>query len=42
MKKLLTIYHGTNGTDGANGTDSTTPKIGVKKASDGAIDVQLI
>ena len=26
----ITIYHGTNGTDGA------TPKIGVKKASDGA------
>ena len=26
----ITIYHGTNGTDG------TTPKIGVKKASDGA------
>ena len=32
----ITIYHGTNGTDGANGTDGTTPKIGVKKASDGA------
>ena len=29
----ITIYHGT---DGTNGTDGTTPKIGVKKASDGA------
>ena len=29
----ITIYHGT---DGANGTDGATPKIGVKKASDGA------
>ena len=29
----INIYHGT---DGANGTDGATPKIGVKKASDGA------
>ena len=29
----ITIYHGTDGTDGAAGT---TPQIGIKKASDGA------
>ena len=32
----VTIYHGANGSDGTNGTDGSTPKIGIKKTSDGA------
>lgn len=31
----ITIYHGTDGKDGANGKDGSTPQIGVKKDSDG-------
>ena len=31
----ITIYHGTNGKDGANGKDGYTPQIGVMKDTDG-------
>ena len=31
----ITIYHGTNGQDGANGKDGYTPQIGVMKDTDG-------
>lgn len=31
----ITIYHGQDGTDGKDGQDGYTPKIGVKKDSDG-------
>ena len=31
----ITIYHGTDGKNGENGKDGSTPQIGVKKDSDG-------
>lgn len=33
--KIITIYHGKNGTEGEDGIDGTTPVIGAKQDSDG-------